>query len=422
MGEIINRIRDRFHNKLSNLRSWWNQLTKRDQVTIVVAIIVAFSTVVGGVVREYAASIFQNPSPTSAIAIILTPTPTTTLIPTATETAPTLMPTAKLEPTTTPTMSPTRIVENDAEEIQPPTINPWPENTSGKIAFVRKGGFYIGEFDENKKQIVNSYLISKIDDNFGNPRMAPDGSKIAFSSQHDKTEDIYTIGRDGNSFNNVSREVGFTNTFSAWSPDGTKLLITAQYSDGTMNLIMVNSDGSDPRTLVEGRHTSAAIFSQSPFSPNSPKGQKIIYSSTIMNTFETTTDTFETSIKTFDLWTVDSDGTDLLPITTDPKYSEKGAVWSPDGRKIAYTHDADLVSNSEIYLLDVSAGSSSVPINLTEHAARDQDPAWFPDGRKLLFISYRTGNWDIYMMNIDGTGVFNLTNTNENEDNPLWLP
>ena len=37
-------------------------------------------------------------------------------------------------------------------------------------------------------------------------------------------------------------------------------------------------------------------------------------------------------------------------------------------------------------------------------------PAWSPDGAKIAFKSDRDGNWEIYVMNADGSGQTRLTN------------
>jgi TolB protein len=55
--------------------------------------------------------------------------------------------------------------------------------------------------------------------------------------------------------------------------------------------------------------------------------------------------------------------------------------------------------------------------NLTNNPARDECHAWSPDGSRILFISWRDGNSEIYVMNADGTGQTRLTN---NPGVDLW--
>jgi Tol biopolymer transport system component len=50
------------------------------------------------------------------------------------------------------------------------------------------------------------------------------------------------------------------------------------------------------------------------------------------------------------------------------------------------------------------------------------DPSWSPDGRKIALASKRSGNFDIYIMNADGTGTQSLTSTPKDDTHPTWSP
>ncbi|MFQ6043052.1 MAG: gliding motility-associated C-terminal domain-containing protein, partial [Candidatus Poribacteria bacterium] len=52
----------------------------------------------------------------------------------------------------------------------------------------------------------------------------------------------------------------------------------------------------------------------------------------------------------------------------------------------------------------------------------DESPAWSPDGTKIAFQSNRHGNWDIFLINIDGSQEEQLTNSVANEIKPKWSP
>ncbi len=43
---------------------------------------------------------------------------------------------------------------------------------------------------------------------------------------------------------------------------------------------------------------------------------------------------------------------------------------------------------------------------------------WTPDGDRILFYSNMEGNFEIYIMNTDGTGLTNLTNDSGNDTSP----
>jgi Tol biopolymer transport system component len=59
---------------------------------------------------------------------------------------------------------------------------------------------------------------------------------------------------------------------------------------------------------------------------------------------------------------------------------------------------------------------------LTSAPGRDLDPSWSPDYRKILFSSERDGNDEIYVMNADGSGQTNLTRHPDQDNLPAWSP
>jgi Tol biopolymer transport system component len=93
-------------------------------------------------------------------------------------------------------------------------------------------------------------------------------------------------------------------------------------------------------------------------------------------------------------------------------------AWSPDGRTIVFVSWRD--GNGEVYAMDADG---SGPRNLTQHPAKDVRPAWSPDGRRIAFVSQRDGNSEVYVMNADGSGKRNLTRDRASDDDyPTWSP
>ena len=92
-------------------------------------------------------------------------------------------------------------------------------------------------------------------------------------------------------------------------------------------------------------------------------------------------------------------------------------AWSPDGAKIAFISERD--GNFEIYVMNANGSGQT---NLTNNAAYDSQPAWSPDGAKIAFTSERDGNGETYVMNADGSGQTNLTNYPRLDGYPAWSP
>jgi TolB protein len=69
--------------------------------------------------------------------------------------------------------------------------------------------------------------------------------------------------------------------------------------------------------------------------------------------------------------------------------------------------------------VDVETGRTR---RLTRHAAYDEQPDWSPDGRRIAFASARTGSFDVYAMNADGSEVRRVVGGPDDEREPAWSP
>jgi len=89
----------------------------------------------------------------------------------------------------------------------------------------------------------------------------------------------------------------------------------------------------------------------------------------------------------------------------------------PVARPIAFASDRD--GNFEIYVMNADGTGQT---RLTNSLGVDRDPAWSPDGSKIAFTSDRDGNSEIYVMNADGTGQARRTNNAAEDGEPAWSP
>jgi Tol biopolymer transport system component len=87
----------------------------------------------------------------------------------------------------------------------------------------------------------------------------------------------------------------------------------------------------------------------------------------------------------------------------------RDVVPSPDGGRVAFTlawYPAGWSTlDGDIYVANIDGSGLR---RLTTAAELDEQPAWSPDGRRIAFRSHRAGNWDIWVMNADGSGQTNL--------------
>jgi TolB protein len=90
---------------------------------------------------------------------------------------------------------------------------------------------------------------------------------------------------------------------------------------------------------------------------------------------------------------------------------------SPDGQSLAF------YSAGRQEDLFVARNDGTNRRRLTNDPARDRGPSWAPGGRKIAFFSDRTGSYEIWTINSDGTGLTQVTNTpGANRSLPMWSP
>lgn len=120
---------------------------------------------------------------------------------------------------------------------------------------------------------------------------------------------------------------------------------------------------------------------------------------------------------TYSLIVADSDGYNPQVVARS-RESLLSPSWSPDGRKIAYVSFES--GNSAIYVQDITTGSRQ----LVSARAKGINgaPAWSPDGSKLaLALSYQ-GNPEIYVMDVGSRAETRLTNNLAIDTEPRWTP
>ena len=95
-----------------------------------------------------------------------------------------------------------------------------------------------------------------------------------------------------------------------------------------------------------------------------------------------------------------------------------GSSWSPSGQEIAF--GAAPGNLGEVYIVNLDGTNLH---NLTNHTASDGQPTWSPDGTQIAFVSNRSGSYQIYSIQPDGTGLAPLTAPAEGDSfNPVWSP
>ena len=135
---------------------------------------------------------------------------------------------------------------------------------------------------------------------------------------------------------------------------------------------------------------------------------------------------------------MNSDGTGRTNLTNNSA-SNSGPAWSPDGQRIAFASDRvdpdpagcflrNPPCNYELYVMNADGTQL---VRLTNNTAPDTHPAWSPDGNKIVFdrfeqdptSQYISGFTNFYTMNPDGSSQARLTTASRSDGvGPAWSP
>ncbi|TMI56052.1 hypothetical protein E6H18_08185, partial [Candidatus Bathyarchaeota archaeon] len=121
--------------------------------------------------------------------------------------------------------------------------------SNGKIAFVsdRDGNNEIYTMNPDGTGVTRLTFDTVVSHNDLSPAWSPDGTKIAFASDRDGNYEIYTMNADGSGPTRLTISVR-SDLNPAWSPDGTKIAFSTN-RDGNYDIYVMNVDGSGQTRL-----------------------------------------------------------------------------------------------------------------------------------------------------------------------------
>ena len=124
------------------------------------------------------------------------------------------------------------------------------------------------------------------------------------------------------------------------------------------------------------------------------------------------------------IYVMNDDGSNVRRITDTP-FNVRGPKWSPDGRQIAFmmdlhTREPNKWQQYDVFVMNADGTRQQ---NLTEHPKQDGSPSWSPDGKYLVFVSGRAGHatLEIFVMEIATRKVRQLTDLGF-ASSPNWSP
>ena len=226
---------------------------------------------------------------------------------------------------------------------------PLPESAGTKVVWLDRRGRLVGEVPLPRGTFVS-------------PRLAPDGRRLALSSQGPKESesDLWVVDLASEQASRLTFAPG-QESYPVWSPDGRSLAFQTNRS-GPFNLWARPSSGSGAERVLHESPTAWKV-------PHSWVGDTLAFGTTEPETG-------------FDVWLLRSDRPAEPPVRLLHSAASEGDVAiSPDGRWLAFASNES--GREEVYV--VSLPDAKVKYQVTTQGGRH--PVWTRGGRELLFLT-----------------------------------
>jgi Tol biopolymer transport system component len=105
-----------------------------------------------------------------------------------------------------------------------------------------------------------------------------------------------------------------------------------------------------------------------------------------------------------------------LRLLTTGEVNDGFPSWSPDARRLVFRTASAL--GKGLRILDLTTGQTTVP---TDSSYIDNFPSWSPDGSTIAFTRNMQGNYDIFTIRPDGSGLQRLTTDPGNDAHSTGL-
>jgi len=251
--------------------------------------------------------------------------------------------------------------------------------------------FYSGREGNNEIFLMNADGTSQTRLTYNDahdecPSVSRNG-KVVFVSERNGNRDLFCMDLDGSQLVQLTHSPE-VEEHPQWSADGERIFFVKDFQDRTEIWVM-NADGSQPKRLTQN-----ACRDERPMP--SPDDRRVLFMSNRFGNYEVVL--------------MDSDGRNQRRVTNSATH-KIFPVLSPDGCYIAYSINNLRQRTAAIHVM-LQDGSRDVL--LTPVGGRNENPCWSFDGTRLVFQSERDGNFEIYAMNVDGSGQTRLTGS------PSW--
>ncbi len=282
--------------------------------------------------------------------------------------------------------------------------------TNGRIAYSRFAGQHADIMSANPDGTGIVKLTSGPSGTFDlNADWSPDGTRIVFERDAGASQEVFTMNGDGSDLRQITFDEFPGDADPAWSPDGTRIAVERfDIPADRDGIYVMNADGSHPVQVTQSDARGENIEPQW-----SSDGTKLV--------FGIASDTGHA------LFTINLDGTGerrITPWSLDAVHAD----WSPDGRLIVFEapdrDDEPPGTSANVYTIRPDGSHLAAVTHYKGGDVNAGNAAWSPDGTKIAFVEVPGrgpfGNADIFTMNADGSGIYQVTTSTRFDFRPDW--
>lgn len=251
----------------------------------------------------------------------------------------------------------------------------------------KKSELYIMDWDGHRMHgtgITGNILLT--------PRWSPDGTKLLYSAERNRNWDIYLLDTASMKEKNIVALKGL-NISGNFFPDNREFVFSSS-TNGRPDIYVGDIVNMKGRKLI-----SSPWIDVSP--SVSPDGNHILFVSNRAGSPQ--------------VYISDRDGYGIRRVTFEGSYNTTPS-WSPDGSKIAYS--GMVGGKNQIFVMKLDGTGL---IQLTDKG-NNEEPSFSPDGRYITFTSDRDGTKGIYLMRTNGEGQIRITPKGLKATSPHWSP
>jgi Tol biopolymer transport system component len=254
-----------------------------------------------------------------------------------------------------------------------------------KLAFVRQSSYSVRDIYIIPTAGGEPQRITFDNRRIGGLAWTPNGRHIVFSSNRGGSLTLWRVALKGGSPEPVI--VGGQNIIQPAISRQRQRLV---YVDNTPNVNIWQLEISESKKLITMPSEFISSTRMDNYARVSPDGKKIVFSSWRSGDWE--------------IWLCDSDGEDLVQLTSYGGPMAGCPSWSPDGKTVAF--NCRIEGAGDIFMIDVEGAH---PRQITRDTSDDVVPSWSRDGLWIYFASNRSGSYQIWKIPAHGGNAVQVT-------------